>query len=66
MDKKINHHEKEFRAKPFTYPQPVFIIAAYDENHILNAMNGKILKTLAERGFLTIAFDPSYTGERIR
>mgnify|MGYP007012342605 CR=1 FL=1 len=26
---------KNFGAKPFTYPQPVFIIAAYDENHIL-------------------------------
>ena len=23
---------KNFGAKPFTYPQPVFIIAAYDEN----------------------------------
>lgn len=30
---------KNFGAKPFTYPQPVFIIAAYDENHIPNAMN---------------------------
>ena len=30
---------KNFGAKPFTYPQPVFIIAAYDENGIPNAMN---------------------------
>lgn len=30
---------KNFGAKPYTYPQPVFIIAAYDENEIPNAMN---------------------------
>ena len=30
---------KNFGAKPFTYPQPVFIIAVYDENGIPNAMN---------------------------
>ena len=30
---------KNFGAKPFTYPQPVFIIAAYDENGTPNAMN---------------------------
>lgn len=30
---------KNLGAKPFTYPQPVFIIAAYDENGIPNAMN---------------------------
>lgn len=30
---------KNFGAKPFTYPQPVFIIAAYDEEGIPNAMN---------------------------
>ena len=28
---------KNLGAKPFTYPQPVFIIAAYDENGIPNA-----------------------------
>ena len=28
-----------FGAKPLSYPQPVFIIAAYDENGIPNAMN---------------------------
>lgn len=30
---------KNFGAKPFTYPQPVFIIAAYDEQGVPNAMN---------------------------
>lgn len=30
---------KNFGSKPFTYPQPVFIIAAYDENGTPNAMN---------------------------
>lgn len=27
---------KDFGAKPLTYPQPVFIIAAYDENGAMN------------------------------
>jgi len=30
---------KNFGAKPYTYPQPVFIVAAYDENNVPNAMN---------------------------
>lgn len=30
---------KNFGAKPFTYPQPVFIIATYDENGTPDAMN---------------------------
>lgn len=30
---------KNFGAKPYTYPQPVFIIASYDENGEPNAMN---------------------------
>lgn len=30
---------KNFGAKPFCYPQPVFILAAYDENGAPNAMN---------------------------
>lgn len=30
---------KNFGAKPLSYPQPVFIIAAYDENDVPNAMN---------------------------
>ncbi|MBQ7916772.1 MAG: flavin reductase family protein [Firmicutes bacterium] len=30
---------KNFGSKPMLYPQPVFIIAAYDENGVPNAMN---------------------------
>ena len=30
---------KNFGAKPITYPQPVFIIATYDENGVPDAMN---------------------------
>lgn len=30
---------KNFGAKPWTYPQPVFILATYDENGLPNAMN---------------------------
>ena len=30
---------KNFGSKPMTYPQPVFIVAAYDENGVPNAMN---------------------------
>ena len=30
---------KNFGAKPILYPQPVFIIASYDENETPNAMN---------------------------
>ena len=30
---------KNFGAKPLTYPQPVFIIATYDENGVPDAMN---------------------------
>ena len=30
---------KNFGPKPWTYPQPVFILAAYDENGVPNAMN---------------------------
>ncbi|SFQ03889.1 NADH-FMN oxidoreductase RutF, flavin reductase (DIM6/NTAB) family [Lachnospiraceae bacterium XBB1006] len=29
----------DFGAKPFSYPQPVWIIATYDENGVPNAMN---------------------------
>ena len=30
---------KNFGAKPWTYPQPVFILAAYDADGRPNAMN---------------------------
>lgn len=36
---KTKHDEKELGAKPWCYPQPVFIVAAYDENGTPNAMN---------------------------
>lgn len=30
---------KNFGSKPMTYPQPVFIVSAYDKNGVPNAMN---------------------------
>ena len=30
---------KNLGAKPYTYPQPVFILSAFDENGVPNAMN---------------------------
>ncbi|HIW21029.1 MAG TPA: flavin reductase family protein [Candidatus Dorea intestinavium] len=30
---------KNFGAKPYSYPQPVMIVASYDENNVPNAMN---------------------------
>lgn len=30
---------KNFGSKPYVYPQPVFIIASYDENGVADAMN---------------------------
>lgn len=30
---------KNFGAKPYTYPQPVYILATYDENGVPDAMN---------------------------
>ena len=35
----VIHMRKSFGAKPLCYPQPVFILAAYDENGVPNAMN---------------------------
>ena len=32
---------KDFGAKPLTYPQPVLIIASYDENGVTDAMNAE-------------------------
>ena len=40
---------KNLGAKPFTYPQPVFIIAAYDENGLPNAMNAAWAKVTRQR-----------------
>lgn len=36
---KEEHMRKDFGAKPYTYPQPVYIIGTYDENGIPDAMN---------------------------
>ena len=32
---------KDFGAKPYTYPQPVFIVATYDEAGVADAMNAQ-------------------------
>ena len=39
MRRKVYSMRKNFGAKPLTYPQPVFIIATYDENGVPDAMN---------------------------
>ena len=62
---------KNFGAKPLTYPQPVFIIATYDENGTPDAMNAawggiseislclsaghKTVKNLLKRGAFTVS-----------
>ena len=33
---------KDFGAKPYTYPQPVFILATYNEDGTANAMNAAL------------------------
>lgn len=35
----VSNMKKNFGAKPYTYPQPVFIIAAYGEDGVPDAMN---------------------------
>ena len=37
--KEVIMSRKNFGAKPYTYPQPVYIIATYDENGVADAMN---------------------------
>lgn len=39
MGKFVKAMRKNFGAKPLTYPQPVFIVAAYDGQGVPNAMN---------------------------
>ena len=34
-----SHMRKNFGAKPWTYPQPVFIVATYNEDGTPDAMN---------------------------
>ena len=44
---------KDFGAKPYTYPQPVFILATYNEDGTANAMNAAgdkaVIKTWSRR-----------------
>ena len=46
-------------AKPLTYPQPVFIIATYDENGIPNAMNAA-WGGISEMNELTLCISASH------
>lgn len=39
LKKGRNCYEKNFGAKPYTYPQPVFILASYGEDGTPDAMN---------------------------
>ncbi len=39
FDRRYISHAKEFWCETLTYPQPVFILAAYDEHGVPNAMN---------------------------
>ena len=44
---------KNFGAKPILYPQPVFIIAAYDENGKPNAIVARNFRSIQNRGSTT-------------
>lgn len=50
---------KNFGAKPLCYPQPVFIIAAYDENGVPNAMNAA-WGGISEANELSMCLTPSH------
>ena len=50
---------KDFGAKPILYPQPVFIIATYDENGIPNAMNAA-WGGISEENEITICIDSGH------
>ena len=50
---------KNFGAKPVLYPQPVFIIAAYDEDGKANAMNAA-WGGLSEETEITICISPEH------
>ena len=47
---------KDFGAKPYIYPQPVLIIASYDENNIPDAMNAA-WGGISEQDEITICLD---------
>ena len=50
---------KKFGAKPYTYPQPVFIIGTYDENGTPDAMNAA-WGGISEEKEITICVDSSH------
>ena len=50
---------KNFGAKPLLYPQPVFIIAAYDKNGIANAMNAA-WGGISEENEISICISPEH------
>lgn len=50
---------KNFGAKPLLYPQPVFIIASYDENGVPNAMNAA-WGGVSEEKEITICVDSAH------
>ena len=50
---------KNFGAKPYTYPQPVFIIGTYDENGVPDAMNAA-WGGISESTEITICVDDSH------
>ena len=50
---------KNFGAKPFTYPQPVFIIATYGEDGTPDAMNAA-WGGISEQNQLSICLTPSH------
>lgn len=50
---------KNFGAKPLTYPQPVFIIATYDENGVPDAMNAA-WGGISEEKEITICVDAEH------
>jgi len=50
---------KNFGSKPILYPQPVFIIATYDENGVPNAMNAA-WGGVSEENEITICVDSGH------
>ena len=53
---------KDFGAKPYTYPQPVFILATYNEDGTANAMHGA--ESVKETRFLSASV-PDIRQQRI-
>ncbi len=50
---------KNFGAKPLSYPQPVWILAAYDENGVPNAMNAA-WGGISEENQVSVCLTPSH------